>query len=506
MPPYLPDEVLNEIFSHLLTPNRKHHFRHDWHDDCTQVRLVCKRWNVVATQHLLSTVVLRHSCFTMNDNFRSWHKLLNSRPVRNSVRRIAIETALQVEEWGSDDRGACEVSRWPLSWRRDGKWREFESAVNRLRHLPNLDAIEVRFTSTCIGPAGETEEALEYPDYVNEPREEPPSTRLYTLEAIARAMYERNSHTNWNMASELVLENLQNSPLPQNIMQYLLEGIERLHLKIVAEGDGTWSRPEPVKQLYREELREFPGFLEEDLFYRVSKIHLVDLTLAGKNWGGIPGHFRASSIKLPSLKTLTLEGLTILNQDQFDWVLRTTTLTSLRLHSCAIATHCLVLQPEFSFWDVSLQGWKRVKDNTYAVSQHRHPISHTPDPGALVPGWYVNPLRWATLFGSIAERLRLLKNFSFDGEVWETYFRQDKQDDCSDGMEGRYLGFAQGWSCLNEPHTEWFEHCGYIQDGVPGKPEELLELTRQTDGEALEEVLRTVKERRSADRRHSPSN
>ncbi|OBS20687.1 hypothetical protein FPOA_07026 [Fusarium poae] len=504
MPPYLPDEVLNEIFSHLLTPNRKHHFHVDWHDDCTQVRLVCQRWNAIATQILLSTVVLRHTGFTMNDNFRSWHKLLNSRLVRNSVRRIAIETAPQVEDWESDEYGACEVFRWPLSWRAHGKWPEFESAISRLRHLPNLDAIEVRFSSACIGPAGEIEEDEEYPDSEDEAREESPSTRIFTLAVIGRALYARNSHN--NKASELVLENLQNRHIPENVAKYLLEGIERLHLKIVAEGDGVWSRTDPVKQLYREELREFPYLLAEDIYYSVSNNHLVELTLDGKNWGSIPGRFEGSYINLPSLKTLTIGGLTIPHQGQLDWILSKTTLTSLHLHHCAIVTHCLVLQPEFSFWEVSLQGWKRVKANTYDVSRLRRPISHTPGPHALEPGWYVNPLRWATLFGIIGERLPLLENFSFDGEVWEAYFRQAEQHDFRDGMEARYLGFAQGWYRLNETHTQLFRNCGYVQDGMRGMPAELLELTRQADCEGLEELLQTVKERGSANRRHLLSN
>ncbi|RKL25447.1 hypothetical protein BFJ68_g87 [Fusarium oxysporum] len=53
---HLPNETLSHIFSYLLTEREKHRLRDDWIDHILPVRLVCHRWNDLATAHLFRTV------------------------------------------------------------------------------------------------------------------------------------------------------------------------------------------------------------------------------------------------------------------------------------------------------------------------------------------------------------------------------------------------------------------------------------------------------------------
>ncbi|KAG8356690.1 hypothetical protein FVEN_g5555 [Fusarium venenatum] len=448
MIPYLPDEILSAIFSHLLTPSQRHHCRDDWHHDSTQVRLVCHRWNAIATKCLLGTLVLRHSGITMNDKFRAWHKLVDSDRLRPD---------------------------------REGRWPEFESAINRIRHLPKLDAIEVRFTAACIGPEGEIERnhQMNLMDVSLDitPVEEPTNTRLHSLKALARAIQERNKRPNLSTVRELVLENLQNVPILDSVATDPLRDIERLHIKILSEEYGI--------------LDLVPN--------------LVELTLAGKNWAAIPGAFYGMDVVFPRLDTLTLQGLENLHKWHFDWVLSHKSLRNLNLHQCTIATHCLVQQPKFVFWRVNLDGWVRVQDDTHDPDhQHRFPIDYTPTPDDDEPGWYVSSLWWDTLFDRIRKHLPRLEAFSFDAKEWENYFRH-VEDPLSSYTEigFRYSWFAHGWSLL-QPRP-WLpersvlnciEKCQYVEAGVIGRPEVLPDITEQADSQALEKLLQTVEGRR----------
>ncbi|XEV05137.1 hypothetical protein FSHL1_010424 [Fusarium sambucinum] len=499
MIPYVPDEILSAIFSHLLTPSQRHHCRDDWHHDSTQVRLVCRRWNAIATKCLLGTLVLRHSGITMNDKFRAWHKLVDSKRLRPDVRRVAIETAILVEDPSSINHGTCEVFRWPESWR-EGVWPEFESAINRIRHLPKLDAIEVRFTAACIGRVGEIQRNHQMnrmgESFDTTPVEEPTNTRLHTLQALARAIQERNKRPNVSTVRELVLENLQNVPILDSVATDLLQNIERLHIKILSEADDEsfyFTPTTPIERMYREEIRLFPRSLENDILDLVP--NLVELTLAGKNWAAIPGAFYGMDVILPRLNTLTLEGFEILHKWHFDWVLRHKSLRSLNLHRCTIATHCLVQQPEFGFWGVNLDGWIRVQDDTHDPDHlHQVPIAYTPMPDDDEPG-------------CISENLPLLESFTFDAKEWENYFRHVDYPFSSFPEIGfRYSCFAHIWSFLqrwpwcSKASSDCINNCQYVEAGVLGSPELLPDLTEQADSQALEKLLQTVKGRRNAGR------
>ncbi|GKU05065.1 f-box protein [Fusarium langsethiae] len=340
MQPNLPNEILSHIISRIPTDNEYHRLHTASLRHLAQVRLVCRLWNEIATKHMFHTVTLFHSTERIFEDFGYWQELIDVVSVRKAARRVAIESGQEY------DGGGISYEDWPVSWVEHGKWPGFESAINRICDLPNLEAIEVRFTESCVGRNANGEPAAPNSQYNVEP--ETATTRFHTLRSVVRATKERASRPNTTVIRELVLENLQNMALTKDIAHDPFHNIQRLHIKILSENYANmWSRERRPDLIHREELREFPHYLQNTLLPSVAD-QLVELTISGKHWGGIPGEFNGNGLSFPKLKALTLDGLDILRQDQFDWVLEQKSLTILHLHNCTIATHCLVQQPEFA--------------------------------------------------------------------------------------------------------------------------------------------------------------
>ncbi|KAM0234693.1 hypothetical protein ACHAP5_009963 [Fusarium lateritium] len=477
----LPNEVLSNIFSFILTDKQKLKLQEDWLLDTLSIRLVCRHWNDLATKHLFRTLTLWHNENTIEDEFASWHHLLDSPAIRAAVRCVAIETAPQ------HDYGGCDISVWPDTWIEEGEFPEFISAIDRIVDLPNLNALEVRFLGLCQG----REPRIDRFEGSQGIKPEPTTTRIQTLEAIVNAMRKRAELQNMSVIRELVLENLQNVPLEKDLADRLLESIERLHISMTQE----WHERSNV---YLPEMREFEPYLEKTLLPTVAD-QLVELTLSGIRWGAIPGMFNPhkSRISFPRLKSLTLEGYVILQPGQVEWILEQKTLTSLRFHNCPMASHCLVLQPEFSFWDVSLEGWKRVAKVPTDEDMERYdrsPVPYRLYPEKLEPGWYVNSMRWDTVFDNIREKLPGLKDFSFDRKDWLIFFRHHEQYADYETLLNRYLAFAQRWLELDVGY--YTVGCNHVHENMPGEPDDLLVLTEPADSQALDRLLQTIKERR----------
>ncbi|KAJ4244221.1 hypothetical protein NW762_014603 [Fusarium torreyae] len=474
MPQDIPNEVLSTIFSYLMDPSQKHRLHHDFIVNIWPVRLVCRKWNNLATQQLFRTLPLYHTEETAEEGFSSWQHLINSSAIRSAARRVTIESA----PWDDLDDGR-DLTTW-ATWADKGEWPEFTSAIDRIRDLPHLNALEVRFSGYCVGRAGDQ----------SDPRYESAATRQQTLQRVLEAMKQRTADNPMaTVIRELVFEGLQNMPLPKSLTDGLLQDIKGLHILIVSEEKET-----PEAAIHLHEMSQFGPYLQGTFLPSVAE-QLVELTICDGFWGAIPGEFNGNGLNFPNIKTLTLGGYIISRRDQFDWVLAQQSLTSLSLHSCTIASHCLVLQPDFASWGVDLRGWKWVADPPDEEYLERSAgISYTGTPGKppITPGWYVKDLRWETIFDSIREKLPNLRAFSFTKELWSTFFRNIG---CAhaESMVQRYLGFSQAWCELWEYNMRG---CNYVEENRPGKPEELLTLTEVADRRALESLIRTTEVRR----------
>lgn len=468
---HFPDEVLSNIFSHLTTKAQKHRLHNDFIVDIWPVRLVCRRWNVLATPQLFQTLTLFHSEWNANRDFEFWNHMLATDAIRAAARRVAIESA----PWDDLDERASWV--WE-DWRDDNEWPQFKTAIDHICDMPHLNALEVRFSWACVGRDGDQED----------PEMELAVTRENTIRAVLDSMRKRAARPNTSIIRELVLDNLQNISLPKDLTDGLLENIERLHILITQEISGR-----PEKDVHLREIREWEPYLQNTLLPSVAE-QLVELTLASPaKWGAIPGEFNGKGLHFPRLKALTLAEYVITRHDQFEWVLSLESLTSLCLHGCTIATHILVLEPEFAFWGVNMRGWQWVADPPELDDENDARPAYEISAGkrTLTPGFYVHSLRWNAMFDSIRERLPRLKEFRFTKEQWATFFRHSVEAN-AEALVDRYFAFTQYWCELKSSNLA---KCNYVEENQPGLPEELLTITEEADRGALERLLQTTRER-----------
>ncbi|KAF4438663.1 f-box protein [Fusarium austroafricanum] len=469
MSPDIPNEVLSHIFSFLLTGEQKHRICNEWSwiIDILPVRLVCRLWNDLAALHLFQTVPLWHSKNVIEKNFNSWHLLLENDSIKTAARRVE-----------------------------SGEWPGFVSAIDRICEMPNLNCLDIQFDLICAG-----RDRLEG-NYAAEPvairnATEPAVTRRRTLEVIANAMRKRESRPNTRVICELTLEHLQDMAMPKDITNNLLQNIQRLHIQFTYE-----RRDFGAEEVYLPEKREFGLYLQKTLLPTVSE-QLVELTLAGPEvkWGAIPGEFNGKGLSFPRLKKLTLEHYIILREDQFEWVLEQKSLASLHLHNCAIATHCLVLRPEFAYWGVNLLGWRRTAKLAYHPDEERpegYSVPDTPQPGQLRTGWYRSDLRWDAVFDHIHQRLPGLQYFKF-GRVGWTFFRDVEEIREDEALCDRYYVFHQGWnSIVMEGWLRWRA----ADKRLLGDSSKFEKVNEPADRQALDRLIRAAQERRGRSMRH----
>jgi hypothetical protein len=342
--------------------------------------------------------------------------------------------------------------------------------------MPYLISLEVDFNPCCLGlPLPAQRQEIDPP--------EPTITRIQTLKDVAKAMKRRYAGRNLTPIRELYLINLQNTPLPKNLTDELLEKIQHLHIIFIVEYQFPCESSSATRdeRVYQSDMRDFPYYLPQ----------LIEMTLSGWVWGAIPGEFNGKGLLFPRLKTLSLSGYIILRRDQFDWVLKQESLTSLTLHDCTITTHCLVLQPEFAVWGIDLRGWTRVADVPPHddMAPERFFLDHEPQATDLEPGWYVNDLRWDSLFDSIRESLTMLQRFAFDWSGGDPSRTDEMMTDIADmPSKKQYFAFVHLiWARLTRP--ECFQGCDHVQEGMLGQPAMLLELAEPMDRQALDALL-----------------
>ncbi|KAG4283082.1 hypothetical protein FPRO06_09755 [Fusarium proliferatum] len=450
---HIPNEILSHILSYLLTDRQKHRLHEDSIDDILPVRL--------------------QSDHTIEHDFTSWHQLLETDSIRDAIRSVNIETA----PWDSQLPDGGTILVWPDSWLENGHWPELVSAINRIRDMPNLNSITLRFSFFCVNAY--------HDDTVSQ---EPSGTRRRTLEIVSEALRDRESHPGRSTIRELVLCNLEDTPLPTDLTHSLLRNIDRLHMRFVYEDED-------------QESNVFSKYLQKTLLPSVAE-RLVELTLAGWLWGAIPAEFNPKGLSFPRLKRLKLDKYIILRQDQFDWVLDQRSLVDLQLYNTSIATHCALLasdQDDFEEWGVNIHGWKELANNHEVSGPPIGSILNMPHYGELRPGWYMSDLRWSNMFDRIQQHLPLLRNFTFELSKWEDFSEHYPGSPGMYCMDERYWTYGEGvWSTMwYKParEHEWTATC-FFEDDMAGTPVGLYERTESADRQALEKLMEVTCKRR----------
>lgn len=230
----LPPEILTLILSHLIEPPSHLIQDSETLHHLTTARLVCHAWNHLAIPSLYQTLYLQH---TKDLSFKSWNSTLNIPAARLAAQRVVI---FSTPHWLLNDFNSDVSHKVEDAWKKwdSGHYPAFTSAINRLAELPNLKAVEVRFSENCAG-----EEAIEseWERFEWEGVPEKMATRMHTLKAVCAAVVKHKWTPGHSRIRSLVLENLQNVPVREvtssEVFKLAVEGVERLELNVLVEAN-----------------------------------------------------------------------------------------------------------------------------------------------------------------------------------------------------------------------------------------------------------------------------
>lgn len=174
----LPAEVIGLVLSHLIKSAEYAGSDDVWWDTShlRSARLVCRQWNALAFPLLFQTVELFHKYKRTNrsyyfpnaetieekaensnyeNQFPVWNAMMDCEAVRNVARCAIINSTPEVlNEW-QHDHGQDEYT-WS-KWQEIGKWSSFTDSINRIKELPRLTDVTIKFSDKCRGEESECE-------------------------------------------------------------------------------------------------------------------------------------------------------------------------------------------------------------------------------------------------------------------------------------------------------------------------------------------------------------
>lgn len=176
------------------------------------------------------------------EDFESWHHSLNMQNAAQQVRRAIIHSTPDDLELRRD----YEV--WQRWEERDGQYPAFEIAINRITELPHLEALELRFSDRCEGLT----DKHPFSDDVEEAE-----SRINTLKAVFGALDRRAANPNNSAVRSLIIENLQNLPIPSvtesTAFRNVMKDVKELHLSVATE----YNEHGPDRDVYKDERQTF---------------------------------------------------------------------------------------------------------------------------------------------------------------------------------------------------------------------------------------------------------
>lgn len=355
---------------------------------------------------------------------------------------------------------------------------DYEEAIAALARFPNLDSLEIGFTSECFGHR----ENNNFADV-----EETISVRRWLFELIFQAVRDRSATTSSpdsiRAIRRLTIVNLQNCPMPEftrsDLFRDVMAQLDELHLEIIQETDEAG----PDHDYTRVELQTFPGYLVSDWLRPISaNLRALSIYSRTSNWGPFPGYFRPVGLSLPRLESLYLGYYTLAHDDDLNWLLGIPSLRRLVLHNCMVVSRVRIDPNNVGKWRPRTEDWD-------AVSEEREEGDDWPQ--------YAYHGRWSEFFARIARGLPSLVDFRFDNfySSKKTYRYGVKNRDLSCGARvfpRRYLVFDNG---ILPTHWPEANDSGKLYSWTEGPFPNLHEERREDDQRGLDELLETCRQR-----------
>lgn len=377
----LSPEILDIIIGHLKYAPDPDSALLPTQSNLLNARLVCRKWHKFATAHAFYTLTL----LPTKTGFEKWKHIIGNDAFRSAARRVVIYSAPPGLMEGRDYRV------WG-PWEREGIYPEFTDAIDQIAILPHLRKVCLSFSEYCQG----VENDLGFDDEV-----EVIPTRLNTLKAVFGAVQQRAKMNHPGTVSSLRVDNLQNIPTPEftssDLFKAVAKDLDELHLRVAHE----YNEGGPDHDIYCVELTTFEPFMHQHWLSPLEN-QLTTLTLYFQDcWGVMPGTFDGHGLTFPRLQTLNLGNYTIAHHDQFDWVLAQTSLKSLRLDRCYIASHIRTEESSMHKWNTPTGDWERFPEYAFGFCR---------DEDEAV---YHFPGTWKAIFDKVRTQLPDLTDFRF---------------------------------------------------------------------------------------------
>ncbi|KAF6811235.1 F-box domain-containing protein [Colletotrichum musicola] len=322
-------------------------------------------------------------------DFKSWNRNLDIPAILRAVQRVVIES--------SPSTGGRRHE--------EGYYPRFYRAIDRIGELSNLNAVHVLFGTRY---------------------------RLGTLNAVLRAINERAAAGGDDVAKvrTLTLEYLQNLTVDglwtSDVAKDVIKDITQLHLYVVEE----WREHGPDHDAYCEERWKFEPHLQTEILPQFAA-NLTTLTLGfGEYWGMMPGYFDGRGLVFPCLRTLNLIQFVISHHDHFDWVLAQTSLETLRLNKCHIASHISCTKDIVEEWGVRTHDWEQLPHGAYGFESDDDQV-------------FIFSGTWGAVFDRIRQSLTNLVDFRFDYSDDDSTFNSPHEIG-TNLFRNRYIVFYEG--------------------------------------------------------------
>jgi hypothetical protein len=441
--------------------------------DLSNTRLACRTLNKYAVKELFKDVFVSPS----QEHIRLWKMFSQDDVIRQIPRHAIIHTQPDIE----DTRMGDYKERYEVNQYDELEGAEpFDAALAALSKFPNLDSIEIGFTSECAGRGS---------DYLEDRISENVSQRVQALKFIFQAIKDRAANETNRTIRKLTILNLQNFPIPvftsSELYRDVMGQLEELHLGITRECCDT----APDNDYDKSELQTFPAYLCSDWLAPIAA-NLKGLSIYNEmeNWGPFPGYLDPSGISFPKLETLALGYLTLAHDNDFDWVLAIKSLRKLILHNCMICSWVHIDTDNLAKWNVRTHDWT--------------PMAPEEEDEGLYDGFAYGG-NWSERFERIASEMPNLVNFQFGYQPQYDYehrgnvilYSLANRDSCPIEISAaRYVCFDNG--ILPE---HWQEGSGdgnmhtWLEDDFPiNVHKENLE----SDQKSLDALLQELRSRR----------
>ncbi|CAH0039323.1 unnamed protein product [Clonostachys rhizophaga] len=397
---------------------------------------------------------------TARSGYKAWGALLENERIKDAVREIFIYSHIT-----DGDEGYCD--ELPAG---------FTIALQKIDDLQYMEKITVKFSPVCSGPESIQNDMISHETY---------QKRINVFEAVFNAIQTRSHQPGKTSIRSFVVENMQNAPIPtftsSSLFKSVTKDLEELDLHIVQEHNP--SREE--WDIRESELVTFEPWLQDSLLMPMANLTSLSLCI-DEFWGTAPGTFNGRGLAFPRLKSLKLKHFNISHYNHFDWILNQTTLESLQLENCTIAT-ILRLNEGLDLWNLEMHDWEPVPESTFDR-----------DWGEI----FFFPGTWEFIFEKIRTSLPNLVDFEFSPRPRHIKERNNVRADINPTQQTTVL--------CGSRYSTFCESCGWrdptdfkgVMDFCDLEPSEQAMLdrhksTEEGDQMALDELLGAIQRRQN---------